>query len=1442
MGRRNCLNALISVVVVVAGATVSRGQVVNSEWNTGNGAWNVPTNWFPNDVPDNGGGFTYDVEIGNRPVAANATVSLIPEDGASDTITSLVVSGGADLQTNGNTLFVTGQTTISGIGSSIFVEPAAGGGVAFNTDNLDINSSSALQMAGGTIDVDVLLEVNSGSITGHGLIIVGDGDGVVEVGLENSANILVGNTANAVLTLQANSVDVIDLDGTTETGLLDVSNVNANAGLDTLTLVVDAPLADAFSGTILIGQRDTITFNDNFTMDGADVQFDGGTQVATMNGAAAATDIANSVFTVTGDAVIANDLAFSGPGNTVTVNASSSLTLGGAVTLPPSALNLASSSAELIITGGFNSISIGEDFNWDGPGSAITTISGTGFMNLNVDQVDTGNDTYGGTLNLNDNGDVSVQNTANQWTAAGTINKNNAGTSVISGDRVVVTGSVNVNAGTLDMPAVTTSATANVNATGTLLFGSASELAGGTLTGTGLLRMEGTSTVTANTTIGVATFDWDGLGTGTNHTINDGVVFTINSTTLDSDGDMDDPINLGGNGTQLIVNGPTQWTATAAVNANNAGAGTATIGGTSRMILAGANADLNVNGNTVINAPLTLGASSLVVIDGGFTLDANGATTYSGVVIEGTGAYLPGPTNTVTAFSTIAPDIFDFDAGSWVVEPGATLTVNVTDYDTTVTNAFDSTITLNDGAVNVTTSDAEFVMDSVLNMVSNNVNLAFADWLGQPLDIGNDIGTLDADVNVSGTFFSRISAPVDFNSDADVNVAAGATLVLGSSVNFDTVNGPNNAEFTGAGTMAFNNTVNVNETVTLNMVGGTVDLDGNDATGEFINIDAPLTINAATMANFGRVNGGGGVNTLDINSLAGTGVLTVNLDDPNAEWTLNAAGVMNLVNDGGGGFLIAGSDVNLDGTVNVTGAAGISARVDIAGTINVANLSALTLAGSNLADPNRLVGGTINGPGFFSVSTGRGLRGFGTINPNVNYTGSAELLADDGTLTLNGAIADVGKIGTADADGVLNVVNAWNSSGADNVVLVGGELKGGTVTVGNANGIQGHGTITARVINTTKIVANGGTLIVETAANDNDWDGAANTGLLRADAAATLELRDTGAAFVFGGTVSAADGGRVYASGFGLDFSPTSTLSLTAATFQADESTDLGGAVTIGAGLPSTIQVQNNRFLSFETGSTTTLNANLTLLNNNINVEDGATFSGGGALVIPDGSHLVVDNQADVGVLLEMYGAFRPGNSEGIGRVNLQDYQQYDSGELFVEMKGTSLNEFDRLVASGDVIVDGYLNIDIDEIAPMVPFVPVLGNTFNIITANSVSGQFDYYDVSGMPPGLAFKINYLANAVQLQVVNEPFFSADFDDDGDVDPTDLQIWKGAYHLNQLGDADGDNDSDGADFLKWQQQLGSKPTAVAASAAVPEPASLAGAVVACLAWAAVRRRRG
>jgi hypothetical protein len=67
-------------------------------------------------------------------------------------------------------------------------------------------------------------------------------------------------------------------------------------------------------------------------------------------------------------------------------------------------------------------------------------------------------------------------------------------------------------------------------------------------------------------------------------------------------------------------------------------------------------------------------------------------------------------------------------------------------------------------------------------------------------------------------------------------------------------------------------------------------------------------------------------------------------------------------------------------------------------------------------------------------------------------------------------------------------------------------------------------------------------------------------------------------------------------------------------------------------------------------------------------------------------------------------------------------------------------------------------------------------------------------------------------------------TADFDDDGDVDATDLTFWSPAFGTTAVGDADGDGDSDGADFLAWQQQLGLDGTpAVGAGQSIPEPVS-------------------
>jgi glycerophosphoryl diester phosphodiesterase len=87
--------------------------------------------------------------------------------------------------------------------------------------------------------------------------------------------------------------------------------------------------------------------------------------------------------------------------------------------------------------------------------------------------------------------------------------------------------------------------------------------------------------------------------------------------------------------------------------------------------------------------------------------------------------------------------------------------------------------------------------------------------------------------------------------------------------------------------------------------------------------------------------------------------------------------------------------------------------------------------------------------------------------------------------------------------------------------------------------------------------------------------------------------------------------------------------------------------------------------------------------------------------------------------------------------------------------------------------------------------------------------------------------------------------SDFNSDGFVDGSDLELWKAGFGLQTVsgrsdGDADLDGDVDGDDFLAWQRQFsGTSPAG--STAAVPEPAAIALLGVAVAALAQGRRPR-
>jgi hypothetical protein len=69
----------------------------------------------------------------------------------------------------------------------------------------------------------------------------------------------------------------------------------------------------------------------------------------------------------------------------------------------------------------------------------------------------------------------------------------------------------------------------------------------------------------------------------------------------------------------------------------------------------------------------------------------------------------------------------------------------------------------------------------------------------------------------------------------------------------------------------------------------------------------------------------------------------------------------------------------------------------------------------------------------------------------------------------------------------------------------------------------------------------------------------------------------------------------------------------------------------------------------------------------------------------------------------------------------------------------------------------------------------------------------------------------------------PELTADFNDDDFVDDADLLIWRSAFGVSNLADADGDGASGGDDFLAWQSQRSPFRDAASLIVAVPEPAA-------------------
>ena len=230
-------------------------------------------------------------------------------------------------------------------------------------------------------------------------------------------------------------------------------------------------------------------------------------------------------------------------------------------------------------------------------------------------------------------------------------------------------------------------------------------------------------------------------------------------------------------------------------------------------------------------------------------------------------------------------------------------------------------------------------------------------------------------------------------------------------------------------------------------------------------------------------------------------------------------------------------------------------------------------------------------------------------------------------------------------------------------------------------------------------------------------------------------------------------------------------------------------------------------------------------------MEAGATFSGGGGILNPEGSALQLLDGADVGVLVQNEGTLGIGASAG--QSTGLDFTQTATGWSEFELGGAGLMDYDRMSLTGLADLDGTLFVSL-----INGFAPTLGDTFTLLSATGgVTGAFADVELPSLTGGLGWSVNYDPTLVQLlvtQLTGDPDFNTDgsldcldadalvaeivagthgtlydLTGDGSVDSADLDQWladAGAVNLASgnpylIGDANLDGVVDGQDFVEW-----------------------------------------
>ncbi len=838
--------------------------------------------------------------------------------------------------------------------------------------------------------------------------------------------------------------------------------------------------------------------------------------------------------------------------------------------------------------------------------------------------------------------------------------------------------------------------------------------------------------------------------------------------------------------------------------------------------------DVEIDGTLVVGAtgtPVQLGGADAILAVGTASSSSVGELTVSGdgsaLTMLGTSRAHPiggrGGQGTLTLqnsgvaeFGDATLDIgvssFNATQGFLTIQSGGRLFTNDLNIATNTTGAVGmATI---DGAA----SDATIADQAIVGSSSGGAG---------SLTITGD-GTLNVGgtttINATGTVNAGLTGEGTFNASGPVNVDGG-TLNVGDADEFQlaggqVLNASNDGQVVFSNSYSINNTTfefnsgadldvgnnldvgfNSDGTLLAEGIGSTVTatgssfIGGNGASGDVTfrdqaignlrDIDIADTLNNATVGNLSVRNDGtfgAALNTesIFISTNGGGDTGTVTVDGFGSTLTQTGAAILAVGSATGSGS--ATINVQNGGTFTTgTGATGINAT----GTINVGLSGQGTF---NANGPVIINGGTLNidGGTDFQLATGQTLTASNGGQANFGFY----LIEDGTTFDINSTAVltvDALGIGLSGGDGTLVVDGAGSSVTVTNSSSMGSAGNTADVTIRNqASGIFRGTSIAGSTVSGTT-----GNLTVETgAAVTTDNLSIATSG---GDATATITINGAG-----------------------------STLTQTGASLLTLGSNNGTGTARIN--------VQNGGTLTTGTGTTRVFATGRVSLSGGALNATTIEHTSGGLFSFTGGTLSVETFDGD---LTNQGGTLSPGASPGSTTI-IGDYIQQTGAALEIEIGGDLQGtEFDFVNVTGMANIDGDL-----QLALINGFTPDATDEFIILSSDVLVGGFDNVVNGGrldiasglgsfevtldFPNDLIMLSNYLAE-----------FTADFDEDGDVDNADLGLWEAAYGSTDVGDANDDGRSDGLDFLIWQEQYTGTLGGIAVVAVVPEP----GGIVSC-----------